>query len=57
MHSRVEVRKPTTGRATFKLVSLPRRYAAENAALFREIKGKKLLSCLVGDSLLEVSGT
>nr|CAB3263831.1 protein-methionine sulfoxide oxidase mical3a [Phallusia mammillata] len=28
-------------------------YAAENAALFREHKGKKLMSCLVGDSLLE----
>uniref|UniRef100_H2ZHW2 F-actin monooxygenase n=1 Tax=Ciona savignyi TaxID=51511 RepID=H2ZHW2_CIOSA len=28
-------------------------YAAENAALFREVNGQKLLSCLVGDSLLE----
>ena len=31
------------------------RYGAENAALFREVKGRKLLACLVGDSLLEVT--
>ncbi|XP_076811429.1 protein-methionine sulfoxide oxidase mical3b-like isoform X1 [Clavelina lepadiformis] len=28
-------------------------YAAENAALFRDVDGCKLLTCLVGDSLLE----
>lgn len=40
-------------RVKFSL-SLNCRYAAENAALFREENGYKLLSCLVGDSLLEV---
>ena len=38
------------------LIEVTFRYAAENAALFREAQGCKLLTCLVGDSLLEVGG-